>query len=70
MNSKQIIPGLIDKLSRTGQEKLDQKIFVGVDGYIDKIQKAVKLRTENAVEFYPTLTEFSERIAATDELRV
>jgi hypothetical protein len=64
MNSLKIIPGLIEKLKDVDARKLKQKIFVGVDGYIDKIQKAVKLRTAGGVEFYPTLTEFSERIAA------
>jgi hypothetical protein len=37
-------------------------VFVGFDGYIDKIQKAVKTRTKESVDYYPTLKEFAKRI--------
>jgi len=63
MNSKKYIPGVIGKLNVIKNTPVNQKIFVGFDGYIDKIQKAVKFRTKSEVVYYPTLSEFSERIA-------
>lgn len=55
---------MIDKLSAIKETTIEDKIFVGFDGYIDKIQKAVKTRSASEVIYYPTLTEFSGRIAA------
>jgi len=62
MNSLPIIPELIEKLNSASNQKINKKAFVGFDGYIDKIQKVVKTRTKNNVEFYPTLKEFGDRI--------
>lgn len=53
---------LIDKLKRDHKRPLVKKVFVGFDGYIDKIQKAVKSRSSSHVEYYSTLSEFGERI--------
>jgi hypothetical protein len=64
MNSKKYFPELIKKLSGFDDSKISNKIFVGFDGYIDKIQKAVKSRSGSEITYYPTLTEFSARIAA------
>ncbi|MBR9999276.1 MAG: hypothetical protein KFF73_09910 [Cyclobacteriaceae bacterium] len=64
MNSKEYLPGVIEKLSALNETSITDKIFVGFDGYIDKIQKAVKSRSVTEVTFYTTLTEFSKRIAA------
>jgi hypothetical protein len=64
MNSKKYLPALIDKLAGIYESRIDEKIFVGFDGYIDKIQKAVKSRSASEVTYNPTLTEFSARIAS------
>jgi hypothetical protein len=63
MNSKKYIPALITKLASMKDEPVTEKIFVGFDGYIDKIQKAVKSRTVSDVTYYPNLVEFADRIA-------
>jgi hypothetical protein len=62
MNSLKYINKLIQKLQNSQENQIEKKVFVGFDGYIDKIQKAVKIRTKDAVEYYPTLKEFAERI--------
>jgi hypothetical protein len=62
MNSLKYINDLIIKLERIYANPIDKKVFVGFDGYIDKIQKAVKTRTKESVEYYPTLKEFAQRI--------
>jgi hypothetical protein len=63
MNSRKYIPDLLKKLKDIKTGSISEKIFVGFDGYIDKIQKAVKTRSTSEVTYYPTLVEFSERIA-------
>jgi hypothetical protein len=63
MNSKKYLPELIRKLKELKEIKIPDKIFVGFDGYIDKIQKAVQLRSATEVTYYSTLTDFSKRIA-------
>lgn len=63
MNSKKYLSGLTGKLKELKEKNIPDKIFVGFDGYIDKIQKAVQSRSTTGVTFYATLTEFSERIA-------
>lgn len=62
MNSLKYINSLTDKLETIKDEPIEKKVFVGFDGYIDKIQKAVKIRTKDSVEYYPTLEEFAQRI--------
>jgi hypothetical protein len=62
MNSLKYINDLIHKLEQTNENPIEKKIFVGFDGYIDKIQKAVKIRTKESVEYYPTLKEFAHRL--------
>jgi hypothetical protein len=62
MNSSKYINELISKLENVKNTPIDKQVFVGFDGYIDKIQKAVKLRAKETVEYYQTLTEFAERI--------
>ncbi|HLF33594.1 MAG TPA: hypothetical protein VI583_05130 [Cyclobacteriaceae bacterium] len=64
MNSARHIPVLIKKLEDIKGKPIDKKVFIGVDGYIDKIQKAVKTRTAGSVDYYPTLKEFAARIDA------
>jgi hypothetical protein len=61
---RELIDNLIKKLKLKESGKIRNKIFVGFDGYIDKIQRPVKTRTKNSVEYYDTITAFSERIGA------
>jgi hypothetical protein len=47
----------LGKLSNT-----TMKVFVGFDGFVDYIKKAVKQRRTQETIYYETLTEFSDRI--------
>ena len=62
MNSSKYINDLTKKLENAHKNPIEKKVFVGFDGYIDKIQKAVRTRTKDSVEYYPTLKEFAQRI--------
>ena len=62
MNSSKYINDLINKLEVIKNDPIEKRVFIGFDGYIDKIQKAVKLRTKDSVEYYQTLSEFAQRI--------
>lgn len=62
MNSLKYINALIGKLEFAKDKEVEKKVFLGFDGYIDKIQKAVKTRSRENVDYYPTLTEFAARI--------
>jgi hypothetical protein len=62
MNSLKHINSLLEKLQKIDAIAIQKKVFIGFDGYVDKIQKAVKSRSKDVVEYYPTLTEFAQRI--------
>jgi len=62
MNSSKYINELVGKLENVKSDPIEKQVFVGFDGYIDKIQKAVKVRTKEKVEYYQTLTDFAKRI--------
>lgn len=42
---------------------INKKVFVGFDGFVDKIKKAVKQKQGLTPEYYKTLRDFSERIS-------
>jgi hypothetical protein len=61
------IPALLElqqQLSIVLKSSIDKKVFVGFDGFVDKIKKAVKQKQNLRTEYYKTLREFSERINA------
>lgn len=41
----------------------DKKVFVGFDGFVDKIKRAVKARQETGTVYFESIREFSERIS-------
>ena len=41
---------------------IEKKVFVGFDGFVDTIKKAVKQKKNLKPEYYNTLHDFSERI--------
>ncbi len=43
---------------------ISKKIFVGFDGFVDKIKKAVKERHNTRTVYYENMREFADRIAA------
>ncbi len=53
----------IEKLEKVQPEQLQQGVFVGFDGFVDKIIHPVKNKDKTSVNYYETLTDFAERIA-------
>ncbi|MCD9015138.1 hypothetical protein [Parachryseolinea silvisoli] len=41
---------------------LERKVFVGFDGFIDKIKKAVKERQNTRTEYFETIRDFTDRL--------
>ncbi|MDZ7604241.1 MAG: hypothetical protein U5K79_01355 [Cyclobacteriaceae bacterium] len=61
--NKQLLQQTIDHLAAT-QEKINEiETFVGLDGYIDLIQRAVKSEKNGVKEFFPTIAEIAAHIA-------
>ncbi len=60
MTQKEIIPFLIDKLSHT---PYDFAALVGLDGYIDTIKKVVREREGKNKKYFPTISDFAQKIA-------
>ncbi len=54
---------LLQQLKTQNKAPLVKNVFVGFDGFIDNIKKAVKQRHEQDVVYYDTLEEFAERIS-------
>ena len=61
-NTGRLLFQLSQKLSQVSNTALTKKAFVGFDGFVDFIKKAVKQRRTNEIIYYETLTDFSERI--------
>lgn len=62
---KDWIAGLIKSLESFKKGPIKGKIFIGCDGYVDQIRRAVKTRTTSGtVEYFETITGFSDRLAA------
>ncbi|HEY5749831.1 MAG TPA: hypothetical protein VIU12_27380 [Chryseolinea sp.] len=63
VNYTTLLAGLLRQLERMPlQEK--KRVFVGFDGFIDTVKKAVKQRKANQATCFETLGEFSDRIRA------
>jgi hypothetical protein len=61
-NTTKLLSQLSQKLAGLNKTKSTPKAFVGFDGFVDYIKKAVKQRRGQETIYYETLTEFSERI--------
>ncbi|MGC9342527.1 MAG: hypothetical protein ACP5E3_07500 [Bacteroidales bacterium] len=53
---------LIKKLKNIKSKDLDKKVFVGFDGFDDKIQKVVKSEKDGEVVYYPTIEEYAKAV--------
>ena len=51
------------KLNQISELSFHQKVFVGLDGYIDLIQRAVKMQDEDGPLYFETLKDFGKHIA-------
>lgn len=56
--------GLLQKLSALQQQSSSHKALIGFDGYVDLIQKAVQSSAANDREYYHSLNDIGEHIAA------
>jgi len=57
------IKTLIEKLSNLDLSKVDARAFIGLDGYIDKIQRAVESSEESGNKYYDNIADFGKRIS-------
>lgn len=61
-NIGRLLLQLAQKLGQLKDTPPTKKVFVGFDGFVDFIKKAVKQRRSQEVTYYETLTDFSDRI--------
>jgi hypothetical protein len=61
-NTAKVLSQLSQTLAELNKNRSTLKAFVGFDGFVDYIKKAVKQRRGQETIYYETLTEFSERI--------
>lgn len=62
MNLSSLLDELITHLNAFEPPTDEVPVFVGLDGYIDKIQKVVKSQVDQQNTYFPDITEFAERI--------
>ena len=52
----------LQQLLRSSAHTSGKKVFVGFDGFVDKIKKAVKEKQNSATVYFASIREFAERI--------
>ena len=57
-----LLQELKDKLELLRQQTTSFKAFVGFDGFVDRIQKAVKKKRVAGNEYFTSITEFAEHL--------
>lgn len=57
------LSSLQEDLKQLLKQPIDKKVFVGFDGFVDKIKKAVKERQNSKAIYFPTIRDFAARIA-------
>ncbi len=57
--AKHFLQETLQSLDEVSQKHKYIKAFVGLDGYIDLIQRAVKVRKSSGPEYFETITDFS-----------
>lgn len=62
--SVNLLTELLQQLGAVEKTSAEKHVFVGFDGFVDKIRKAVKQKNGSATAYYNTLHEFAERIDA------
>jgi hypothetical protein len=61
-NTAKVLSQLAQTLAELNNTRSTLKAFVGFDGFVDYIKKAVKQRHGQETIYYETMTEFSDRI--------
>lgn len=62
--SVNILSDLKQQLGSISKQTAEKRVFVGFDGFVDEIKKAVRQKELNKTLYFKTLQEFSARIAA------
>ena len=62
MNLSSLLNELITNLTAFEQTTHEVSVFVGIDGYIDKIQKVVKSQVDQQNTYFPDITDFAGRV--------
>jgi len=57
--TKNFLESALQKLSAVKEEDLSKNTFVGLDGYVDLIQRAVKSQTTKGPEYFETIADFA-----------
>lgn len=60
----ELLVALRDQLQSLNVMRMDKKVFIGFDGFIDNIQKAVKERQNYQTIYFKTIPEFAARLNA------
>ncbi len=61
--NKHFITETLNKLNNISPESLNVNTFIGLDGYIDFIQRAVKTQTTNGPEYFTNIKDFSDHLS-------
>jgi len=59
---KIFLTSALEKLKQLSSKTINRKAFVGLDGYIDFIQRAVRTQTQKGPEFFNTIADFASHI--------
>lgn len=62
MIDKIFLTETLDKLNTISTDFLSANTFVGLDGYIDFIQRVVKSQNDDGPEYYSTIKEFADHL--------
>lgn len=62
MRDKHFLKETLNKLNQFSSDYLSSKAFVGIDGYIDFIQRAVKTQSADGPEYFNTIEDFALHI--------
>ena len=57
------LSSLQQDLKQLLKDPIEKKVFVGFDGFVDKIKKPVKERRNSKTIYFPTIRDFADRIA-------
>lgn len=62
--SANLLSDLQKQLEKVTKSAMSKKVFVGFDGFVDEIKKAVKQKKNFETKYFDTLDEFADRIKA------
>ena len=62
MGNKEILTAVLEKLDEAAAKIINTETFVGLDGYIDLIQKAVKSQHADGPEYFATIADFAVQL--------